>query len=69
MSDKPPPDLILFVASKLGDPPVEIAHAVYAMFDELSVSVRLSESAPPGYAAELAGKLRETFPDKTIAVI
>jgi hypothetical protein len=69
MSDKPPPDLVLFVSATQPGTPVEIAHAVYAMFDELSVSVRLTEAAPPGYAAELAARLRAGFPGKTVTVI
>ena len=68
MPNDPPPDLILFVAAKLGDPPVEIAHALYAMFDETSVSVRLGE-APPGYAAALEEKLRDAFPGRAINVL
>jgi hypothetical protein len=69
MSDKPPPDRTLFVSATQPGTPVEIAHAVYAMFDEASVSVRLSEAASPGYAAELAEKLRAGFPGKTVTVI
>jgi hypothetical protein len=69
MSDKPPPDLVLFVSATQPGAPVEIAHAMYAMFDELSVSVRLADGAPTGYAADLAARLREAFPGKTIAVI
>jgi hypothetical protein len=59
----------MFVAAKLGDPPIEIAHAGYAMFDQTSVTVRLVEGAPTGYAAELAEKLRAAFPGRGVSVI
>ena len=68
MPNDPPPDLILFVASKLGANPVEIAHAEHVYFTRDAVTVRLKE-APPGYAAELGEKLREAFPDLSVTVI
>ena len=69
MSDKPPPDFQMFASPTQPGNPAEIAHALYAMFDELSVSVRLSANAPPGYAAQLEEKLREAFPGKAIVII
>lgn len=69
MSDKPPPDFQMFVSPTQPGNPAEIAHALYAMFDELSVSVRLSTNAPPGYAATLLEKLRDAFPGKAIVII
>lgn len=69
MPNDPPPDILLFAAAQLGANPVEVAHAIYAMFDQTSVSVRLAEDAPSGYGAELAEKLREAFPGREVSVI
>ena len=66
--NNPPPDLILFVASKLGDPPVEIAHAEHVYFTRDAATIRLKD-APPGYGSELGNKLRDAFPDLSVTVI